>query len=276
MADHRLRLRASAAGAFLLELARQIRSLRSTPDLNTLLQQAPDLSLPKGIDPAWIRECAADLVAHGQNSLILVGRRQPVAIQALGLALNSALGAIGTTLLVQPQLSAPSTNLASLADKVRSGTIRTLVLLGGDPVYNAPTDLDWASLQSSVPNTIHLSPFFNATSARANWFIPLGRPEPIGIPNVTHRPIKTGRTVYNPRDVRHSHQPHGRKTRTSLAGFCSRRICSIHYNHFPSHCQRQLNRHSSFFHRGRPCRRYSFPRSGLHSLRRTRRRSLRQ
>ncbi len=172
MADHRLRLRASAAGAFLLELARQIRSLRSTPDLNTLLQQAPDLSLPKGIDPAWIRECAADLVTHGQNSLILVGRRQPVAIQALGLALNSALGAIGTTLLVQPQLSAPSTNLASLADKIRSGTIRTLVLLGGDPVYNAPADLDWASLQSSIPNTIHLSPFFNATSARANWFIP--------------------------------------------------------------------------------------------------------
>lgn len=159
MADHRLRLRASATGALLLELARQIRSLQPSAELNTLLQQAPDLALPKDVDSAWIRECAADLVAHGKTSLILVGRRQSVTIQALALALNASLGAIGTTLLVAPQLSSSATSLTALADKIRRGTIRTLVLLGGDPVYNAPADFDWASLQASIPTTIHLSSF---------------------------------------------------------------------------------------------------------------------
>ncbi len=172
MADHRLSLRAGAASAFLLELARQIRAIRPSAELNNILSQAPDLPLPSGIDPAWIRECAADLVTNGSHSLILVGRRHSVGLQALALALNSSLGSIGTTLFVQPRLSATSSSIDSLAQKIRGGSIRTLVILGGDPAYNAPTDLDWSGLQSSVETSIHLSPVFNATSARSTWFVP--------------------------------------------------------------------------------------------------------
>ena len=172
MADHRLRLRSSAAGPFLLELARQIRAAKPSADLNSLLSQSPDLSLPEGVDPAWIRECAADLVAHGNRSLILIGRRLPVPLQALGLALNAALGSVGSTLLVQPRRTSPSSTLAQLAGKIRSGSIQTLVILGGDPVYNAPADLNWTAIQSAVPNTIHLSPISNATSKASTWSVP--------------------------------------------------------------------------------------------------------
>ena len=172
MADHRLRLRASATGAFLLELARQIRSLRPNSELNTVLAKAPDLPLPSGVDPAWIRECAADLVAHGNRSLILVGRRHSVSNQALGYAINAALGNVGTTLIIQPRLSVPSTSLQSLTEKIRSGSIRTLVILGGNPVYNAPADLGWSDLLATIPTSIHLSPLFNATSAKSTWFVP--------------------------------------------------------------------------------------------------------
>jgi len=172
MADHRLRLRASATGAFLLELARQIRSLRPNSELASVLAKSPDLPLPSGVDPAWIRECAADLVAQGKGSLVLVGRRQAVSVQALGYAINAALGNIGTTLLVQPRLSAPSTSLQSLTDKIRTSSIRTLLILGGDPVYNAPSDLGWSDLLTAVPNSIHLSPVFNATSSKTTWFVP--------------------------------------------------------------------------------------------------------
>jgi molybdopterin-containing oxidoreductase family iron-sulfur binding subunit len=172
MADHRLSLRAGAASAFLLELARQIRAIRPSPELNNILSQAPDLPLPSGVDPAWIRECAADLVTNGSHSLILVGRRHSVGLQALALALNSSLGSIGTTLFVQPRLSATSSSIDSLAQKIRSGSIRTLVILGGDPAYNTPTDLDWPGLQASVETSIHLSPVFNATSVRSTWFVP--------------------------------------------------------------------------------------------------------
>jgi molybdopterin-containing oxidoreductase family iron-sulfur binding subunit len=91
MADHRLRLRASEVGTFLLELGRQIRGIRASPELSAALNAAPDLSLPQGVDSAWIRECAADLVANAGRAVLLVGRRQPAAVQALGLAINSAL-----------------------------------------------------------------------------------------------------------------------------------------------------------------------------------------
>ena len=172
MADHRLRLRAGAVGSFLLELARQVRSLRPSSELSAVLAKAPDLPLPQGVDPAWIRECAADLVAQGNRSLVLVGRRQSVAVQALGYAINAALGNVGTTLRVQSRLSAPSSTIQSLSEKIRSNSIRTLIVLGGDPVYNAPAELGWANLLASVPNTLHLSPVFNATSSKSTWFIP--------------------------------------------------------------------------------------------------------
>ena len=172
MADHRLRLRSGSIGPFLLELARQIRTAKPSADLNALLSQSPDLALPEGVDPAWIRECATDLVAHGKQSLILVGRRLPVSLQALALALNAALGSVGSTLIVQPRRSIPSSDINQLAGKIRSGTIRTLIILGGDPVYNAPADLNWPTLQSSVPNTIHLAHLPNATSKQSTWSIP--------------------------------------------------------------------------------------------------------
>jgi molybdopterin-containing oxidoreductase family iron-sulfur binding subunit len=172
MADHRLRLRSGSVGPFLLELARQIRTAKPSADLNALLSQSPDLALPEGVDPAWIRECAIDLVAHGKQSLILVGRRLPVSLQALALALNATLGSVGSTLIVQPRRSLPFSNINQLADKIRNGTIRTLIILGGDPVYNAPADLNWPALQSSVPNTIHLAHLPNATSKQSTWSIP--------------------------------------------------------------------------------------------------------
>ena len=172
MADHRLRLRAGEVGAFLLELARQVRGLRGTPELNAAITAAPDLGLPQGVDSAWIRECAADLVANAGKSVLLVGRRQPASVQALALAINSALGATGTTLLVQPSVSAAAAPLQALAARLQAGAVKTLIILGGDPVYNAPADLAFGDLLASVPSSLHLASLPNATSAKAKWFVP--------------------------------------------------------------------------------------------------------
>jgi len=172
MADHRLRLRAGEVGAFLLELGRQVRGLRGTPELNAALTAAPDLSLPRGVDAAWIRECAADLAANSSRAIVLVSRRQPAAVQALALAINSALGAIGNTLIVQPSFSAPAASLRDLTARLQAGVIKSLIILGGDPAYNAPADLSFANLLASVPFSLHLSPLPNATSAKAGWFVP--------------------------------------------------------------------------------------------------------
>ena len=172
MADHRLRLRSGEVGAFLLELGRQIRSLRANAELNAALTAAPDLSLPHGVDAAWIRECAADLVANANRSIVLVGRRQPASVQALALTINSALGAIGNTLVVQPSFSAPAASIRDLAARLQAGAIKSLVILGGDPVYNAPADLSFGNLLAAVPSSLHLSAQPNATSTKTSWFVP--------------------------------------------------------------------------------------------------------
>ena len=172
MADHRLRLRASEVGAFLLELGRQIRGIRATPELSAALTATPDLPLPQGVDSAWIRECAADLVANTGRAVLLVGRRQSAAVQALGLAINSALGAIGTTLMVQPAFSSPAASIRDLTARLQAGAIKSLIILGGDPAYNAPADLAWSELLASVPASIHLAPLPNATSTKTTWFVP--------------------------------------------------------------------------------------------------------
>ena len=172
MADHRLRLRAGEVGAFVLELARQVRGLRGTPELNAAVTAAPDLGLPQGVDSAWIRECAADLVANAGKSVLLVGRRQPASVQALALAINSALGAIGSTLVVQSAFSTPAASIQALAARLQAGAVKSLIILGGDPVYNAPADLKFADLLKSVPSSLHLASLPNATSAKAKWFIP--------------------------------------------------------------------------------------------------------
>jgi molybdopterin-containing oxidoreductase family iron-sulfur binding subunit len=172
MADHRLRLRAGEVGALVLELARQVRNLRGTSELNAAISAAPDLGLPHGVDSAWIRECAADLVANVGKSVLLVGRRQPASVQALALAVNSALGAIGNTLVVQPAVISPAASIEALATRLQAGAVKSLILLGGDPVYNAPADLAFGNLLASVPSSLHLASLPNSTSAKANWFVP--------------------------------------------------------------------------------------------------------
>ena len=40
---------------------------------------------------------------------------------------------------------------------LNGGKVKTLLILGGNPVYNAPADLDFAEALAKVPTTIHLS-----------------------------------------------------------------------------------------------------------------------
>ena len=62
-------------------------------------------------------------------------------------------------------VSAPSAaTIQALAATIKAGTVKTLVILGGNPVYNAPAELDWASLQKSVSSVIRFSYSVDETS----------------------------------------------------------------------------------------------------------------
>lgn len=158
-ADHRLRAAASHIPAVAQALLQAVNG------------QAFDL--PAGIDPAWIREAAADLKAAGREALVAAGANQPAATHLAVLALNQALGALGSTVEVITAPAVAAGDLAALAGRITAGEIQTLFILGANPGYTAPADLGWAALQSKVANVFHLGTHVDETAAAAQWHLPM-------------------------------------------------------------------------------------------------------
>jgi molybdopterin-containing oxidoreductase family iron-sulfur binding subunit len=170
MADHRFRLPGRHIGPFAVALAQELKALGLNLNIDT------QAAYPEGIfDKKWINVVARDLLSAGKSSLIIAGRRQPSYVHALIMAINDALGAIGNTVTYRKAADAavPSTDdLAALVEKMNRGNISTLIILEGNPVYNAPSDLKFAEALKKVEHTIHLSLYNDETSQAVEWHIP--------------------------------------------------------------------------------------------------------
>jgi MoCo/4Fe-4S cofactor protein with predicted Tat translocation signal len=127
-------------------------------------------------EQAFVNQAAADISAHRGAAVVAVGSHVAPQDQALALALNNAIGAIGTTLtLHEEKIEQPPNHfdaLAQLADQIKSGGVSTLIVLGGNPVYDAPGDIDFASALKSVATSIHLTLYDNETSKLCKWVGP--------------------------------------------------------------------------------------------------------
>jgi MoCo/4Fe-4S cofactor protein with predicted Tat translocation signal len=167
MADHRLRLESRQIARFLAALASRV---APSPGAASLTQN----DLP-GVDPRWIDAVAKDLLANRGTSLIVAGERQPAGVHAAVCALNTFLGNTGKTLSYFETKDAALPNVGSLASLVAAmngGTVQTLVVLGGNPVFDAPADLDFAAAMAKVPHTVALGHTVDETSSKAEWHVP--------------------------------------------------------------------------------------------------------
>ena len=170
MADHRVRLKPSEIGSFLRALAVQIAAHTGDSNLASVASAFPQAPVPG--DAQWITECAKDLAASKGKSLVVVGDRQPAAVQTLALAINNALGAPGQTLRGMKVARPATASISDLAAAMEAGRVKTLFLLGGNPVYNAPADLRFGELLSGVPTTVRLGIYEDETSAVSKWHVP--------------------------------------------------------------------------------------------------------
>ena len=168
MADHRLRLESRQIAPFLAALAARIAP-----------SAAGGASLAgagvAGVDSRWIEALAKDLQANRGKCVIVAGERQPAAVHAAVCALNTHLGNTGKTVSYYEtrDASLPSVrSLASLVSAMNGGAVRTLVVLGGNPVFDAPADLNFASAMAKVPDSIALGHTIDETSSRAKWHVP--------------------------------------------------------------------------------------------------------
>jgi molybdopterin-containing oxidoreductase family iron-sulfur binding subunit len=166
MADHRLRLESRQIAPFVAALAARL----ALPEAASLA----GASVP-GVDPRWIDALVKDLLANRGKSLIVAGERQPAAVHAAVCALNTYLGNTGKTVSYYETRDAalPSvSSLNTLVSAMKGGMIQTLVVLGGNPVFDAPVDLDFASAMAKVPHSIVLGHSVDETSFKAEWHIP--------------------------------------------------------------------------------------------------------
>jgi len=172
MSDHRLRVPASQIGAFALALASQIAGATHDTGLDGIVK-AIGASTVK-FDSDWVKYCAEDLIAAKGRSLVVTGSRQPAAVQALVAAINGALGNIGKTITGRKTVTTlPTAAIGDLAKLITDKKVQTLFIVGGNPVYNAPGELDWATLQKSVPTVIRLGQETDETSLLSKWNVPL-------------------------------------------------------------------------------------------------------
>ncbi len=126
-------------------------------------------------DP-FVEAVAADLKAHRGSSLVLAGDSQPPPVHALAHAINETLGNAGRTVRYgEPAAPAPEgasgQPLAELAADMAAGRVSTLVIIGGNPVYDAPADLEFARAMGKVPLRIHWGLYDDETSRVSHWHV---------------------------------------------------------------------------------------------------------
>ncbi len=156
MADHRLRV---ASGEILMVAAGLAGKVAIDPFAKPTLPAAfQNLS-------GWIDVCLQDLMQHKGASLVIAGAHQPAEVHHLVHALNVALGNYGHTVnLAQlPGEDLPAA-IGDLATAITAGSVKTLVILGGNPAYNAPADLAFATLAKKVPDVVRLGYYADETS----------------------------------------------------------------------------------------------------------------
>jgi MoCo/4Fe-4S cofactor protein with predicted Tat translocation signal len=153
MADHRFRMTSSAVANFATDIARG----------------------GTGASPE-VRAVRKDLEAHQGTSIVIAGEHQPPAVHGMVHSVNQALGNTGKTVIHTDPIEAnPVDEIATLSELVkdmRDGAVETLLILGGNPVYDAPADLHFLDALKKVKLRAHLGLYSNETAAWCHWHIP--------------------------------------------------------------------------------------------------------
>jgi molybdopterin-containing oxidoreductase family iron-sulfur binding subunit len=125
----------------------------------------------------WVTAVVEDLRAARGRSLVLAGRSQPPVVHALVHWMNQSLGNVGATVeyrgpsVMGSQLQDES--LRALVTSMQAGEVSALVILEGNPAYDAPADLGFADALTKVAFSAHLSLYQDETSAACQWHVPL-------------------------------------------------------------------------------------------------------
>ncbi len=176
IADHRVALRASQIPAVVAYLDAELSAQARPPAALGAAQPRP---AAKFLEDAEIKKVldvmVKDLLAHRGSSLITVGSRQPAEVHAVVHRLNALLGNVGKSVRYVEEadrIAGGAAELAALVAEIEAGRVETLIILGGNPVYNSPVDVPFAAALGKVKTSVRLGLYEDETSQLCTWHVP--------------------------------------------------------------------------------------------------------
>jgi molybdopterin-containing oxidoreductase family iron-sulfur binding subunit len=167
-ADNRLRIKSGDIELFIYALAAELS--QSVSGLSAFSGYTNKFS-----DHEWMPVVAEDLLANRGSSILTVGRDHKPELHATVAAMNEALGNAGETVDYYdvPHLDDQNNReaFANLVDELNNGSVDTIVLVGSNPAYTAPADLNFEEALSNAGQVVHLSDYYDETSKLANWHV---------------------------------------------------------------------------------------------------------
>jgi molybdopterin-containing oxidoreductase family iron-sulfur binding subunit len=168
MADHRYPVKFSNVAAVALELAQR---------LGIAVASAP----ASGVAPKDLDAIVEDLKAAGPGRTIIVaGPRQSPEVHALVHAMNARLQNVGNTVkFAEPVdfgVTKANGDLKDLTTAMAQGSVEFLVIVGGNPVFDAPADLKFGDALAKVKHSVYLARETNETGENVEWELPLTHP----------------------------------------------------------------------------------------------------
>src|SRR6185312_11345504 len=160
-ADHRLRMKAGEVKQFAIDLAAALGALPGAMNVVGSDKRAK-----------FLGAVVKDLKAAGAEALVVAGPRQPASVHALAALINQTLGSQAVEYRHAEPANYGVDALKSLAAEMKAGQVSTLLILGANPVYNAPADFGFGAAMAKVANTIHAGLEEDETAAAAKWHVP--------------------------------------------------------------------------------------------------------
>ena len=165
VADHRVAVRASEV----VEFARQL-------SLAVAAGASGANGASAGKIPAnWTAAVARDLERHSGSCIVIPGEEQPPVVHALAHAINASLGNVGKTVYYTEPLEANPVNqidsLRELVNDMNAGKVEVLLILGGNPVYDAPADFDFGPALLKAALRVHSGLYFDETGELCHWHV---------------------------------------------------------------------------------------------------------
>ncbi len=165
-ADHRWPLRAWDIGATARNIATVVRSRARVMEG---AEGDPEAKKFQGL----IR----DLDDHRGSSVVIAGDHQPAEVHAIVHALNNELGNVGKTVFYTDPIDVnpinQSESIKELVYDMNGGKVDLLIILGGNPAYDAPADLNFADAlkNGKVPLRVHHGLYQNETAELCQWHV---------------------------------------------------------------------------------------------------------